>query len=156
MRLRIFSITLAMVVLMVTSIASAQNQNPIELEQQCQIPKLGSGHFKLLFTSRGVTGEKPLILYILIETEKVNRGYLLKVAERINKTYCRENSIFVAIFDEKKYAGSFAVADFASRRNVYPGYRGQYSLNRQRLEETLHYSLKKGNPIDEVRIDLRK
>ena len=148
--------TSLLIMLTTPRLAWSQNRNDRELSRTCRAPKLDSGRYKLLFTTRGVTGDKTLILYILLKSEDINRGYLLTVAERINKTYCNEASVIAAIFDERKYAGTFAVTDFAVSRNVYPGYRGQYRLNRQPISETLMYSSKKGNPIDEVEIDLRK
>jgi hypothetical protein len=66
--------------------------------QACKVTKNVGGKYKL-YNSLYRNDGKHLFLQIKLAPEKINKEYLLKVAQRIRETYCNEEDIHAEIRD---------------------------------------------------------
>lgn len=124
--------------------------------KKCKTSGKVGGKYKFLFSIRNSTIEdKSLSIFIVIKPENINKQYLLEFVKRIRQEYCNESSIVVQIFEDKKNAGTFTVEYYAINKIADEGYRGAYVLDRDTGLEGLRFSTKRGNPIDEIRIELK-
>lgn len=111
------------------------------------------GEYKLLWKSRTIRGENRLLLHILVKPKNVKRDYLIQLTKRVKSEYCNERKILVVIFDDRKMAEKFHRTDyFLSKNKIIE--RGYYQIDKEKGEELLEFSTKRGNPTTDVKIDL--
>ena len=124
------------------------------IQSKCKITKHSGGKYDLLYLSRNNEDPKTLFVFVKIKSKNINRKYLLQFVKRVREQYYNEKNIIVEIFDDDENAGYHSVMEFKTKKVVADGYRGEYSLFRDKSMEELTYSEIKGNPIDEIRIKL--
>ena len=108
---------------------SAQNR------QTCKITKNLGGKYKLsksLYRDNG----KHLFLQIKLSPEKINKEYLLKVAQRIREIYCSQEDIFAEIWngsDKREFDDLIPPPKFP------PWARAVYILDKTKNREAIQF-----------------
>ncbi|HVE56283.1 MAG TPA: hypothetical protein VNB22_05600 [Pyrinomonadaceae bacterium] len=124
---------------------------------ECKIDSNKKFKYNIVTKSRTL-GEQPIFgMYVVIkDNKKYNKEDMLKFTENIKMRFCNEERISVVIFDDKKAIYSKVVTDYLLGYNKAPELRGFYSLDRKTNKEGIQFSLQRGNPTDEVKIDISK
>lgn len=132
------------------------NKGKLAPPKKCKVSGNVGGKYKFLFSSRNSTTEsKALSVFVVIKSPNINKQFLLDFVKRIRQEYCNEPNILVEIFDDRKYAGTFAVTYYLINKVADVGYRGEYILYKDIALEGLRFSTKRGSPIDEITIELK-
>lgn len=141
-------------VLMLSLAASGQRSSEIV---ECKIDSNKQFKYKIVTKSRSL-GERPILgMYVVIkDNKKYNKEDMLKFTENIKMRFCNEEIISVVIFDDQKTAYSKNVTDYLLEYRKSPELRGFYSLDRKTSRESLKFSPRRGNPAEEVKIDISK
>ena len=98
-------------------------------------------------------------LRIVVKPENFNRGYMTLLARSIHQRFCTDEEISAVIFDDKHVADTMDMGLFLTGRIKIPEVRGFYALTSHTLsgkgkDHSIEYSTKRGNPTNEVVIDL--
>lgn len=146
MRYRFISLTFLILSFSLVSIAQ-------ETEiQKCAVPKNIDGKYKLAAEVRPLGEPKRLHVYVVVKPKNFTKEFMTELAKRLKSVYCNEDAIYVTIFDSKeKITGWFH--DYVLSGRKVDKRRGTYLIDRNESKETIEFSTKSGNPIDEVRID---
>lgn len=123
--------------------------------KKCSVPKGIDGKYKLISEVYTYGEAKHLLIEVAIKPKNFNRKYMIEFVKRIRAIYCNENSIYLSIFDNKKDQLG-AVHDLFMSNGKVDRRRGSYSFEKKTNEEILEFSLKKGNPRNEVKIDFNQ
>lgn len=138
----------------IVSFAQEKSQKIIK----CKVESSRKVKYKLVSIDR--TEVKPPFitgLRIVLKKNRFNRNYMIKLAQRLNAEYCNEEVISAAIFDDYKAAKrADAVIEYLLKKRSVPELRGFYSLNRNTGEELIEFSAKRGNPPNEIKINLNQ
>ena len=148
MRFRITA--LISLVLLTTFVCAAQN----EKIQKCSVPKGVGGKYKLIFEARPLGEPKTVLVDVVIKPKNFTKQYMTEFAERVKAEYCNEDWVGIAIFDSKKAQLGWHY-DFVISGGKVERRRGTYLLERKIGREGIEFSTKPGNPINEVRIELK-
>jgi hypothetical protein len=103
--------------------------------QACVITKNLGGKYKL-YQSLSMDDGKHLFLQIKLSPEKINKEYLLKVAQRIRETYCNEEAIHAEIWDgsdKRKFD------DLVPPPRFPPWARAVYVLDKTKNREAIQF-----------------
>lgn len=127
----------------------------------CHVKKQDAITFKYRIgrTERG-GGSLPVIIQISVGPRNINAADLVNLAKHLNKIFCTEQKIDVAIFDSYRYAENFSPSD----ENPYfqkglESMRGAYHLDRLTGEEFVELTTVPNyfkNKENRVRIDIGK
>lgn len=148
MKIKIF--ILIGLVLSFSSINFAQ----VQKIQKCSVVKGIGGKYKLVNESRPLGTFKEVLLHVVIKPANFNQDYLTEFAKRIKAEYCNEETVTVNIFDNRKAVDW--LYDYVNTGGKVDKRRGTYLLSRKTDKETIEFSTKPDNPINEVRIELFK
>lgn len=130
-------------------------QERLDKIPQCDINQDNEVKYKVVYANRGIREPYTLGLRIVVKEKQVNREFILKLAESLRRRYCMDNDIGATIFDDKEIAKSAdAIVDQLLGKKQIPEIRGFYSLDRKNGIEKVSFSSKRGNPPDEIVIDL--
>jgi hypothetical protein len=123
---------------------------------ECKVDSSKKFKYKIIAKERTIN--EPYIFSIRVvikDNKKFNKENMLKFTENIKARFCNEERISVVIFDDEKTANeSRVVADYLLDQRKAPELRGFYSLDRKTGSEGIQFSTKRGNPTDEVKIDI--
>lgn len=132
---------------------------PRQEPKRCPVKKPDDIGFKYRIgqTERG-GGSLPVIIQISVEPRNINETDLIILAKHLNKVFCNEQKIDVAIFDSYRYALNFSPSD----ENPYfskglESMHGAYHLDRSTGEEYVEFTTLPNyfkNKQNRVRIDL--
>jgi hypothetical protein len=102
------------------------------------------------------TKGKPSILLVQISVapEHFNFAAIKLLAQQLKKDFQHEQHLTVLISDDYDTARSSDLLVDIMRREPPPGYRGVYELDSTAGREGINFSTKRGNPINEVDIDV--
>ena len=92
--------------------------------------------------------------FVLVNSKKINRDFMIELAKRLKEEYCHAEKFQVVIFDDRKYANTYSLSDYASSNGKIILVRGFYAFDRKTGKDLLEFSTKLGNPTTEVQIDL--
>jgi hypothetical protein len=100
-----------------------------------------------------VKGPKALAVAISINPRHFTREEMTALARQLGQDLCNEQRIVVSILDDYQAAKHYDL----SNEKTWPKLRlrGYYELDRDTGKEVIHFSLKRGNPVDEVTINLK-
>ena len=133
------------------SISSFAQQQKVE---KCFVPRNVRAKYQLVVEARPIGEAKTIILDVVVKPKNFTKEYMTKFANRIKTEYCSDDVITLQIFDNEASVRKW-YGDFREGVKTADGERrGMYYLNRKTGEETIEYSTKLGNPINEVRIEL--
>jgi hypothetical protein len=98
-------------------------------------------------------------LRVVVKKENFNRAFMVRLANALRMRFCSDEEISAVIFDDKHVAESLNMGDFLTGRVTPPEVRGLYALTSYTLankgkEESIEFSTKRGNPTNEVVINL--
>lgn len=109
--------------------------------------------YKVEVGTRTVREPIQLLLQVGVEPEHFNREGMTRLANQINKDYCAEQGLYVAIYDDpkavKKWHWSIDYTITEGKSKTGP-LRGFYTLDRTTGEEKITFSTKRNNSLDEV------
>lgn len=98
-----------------------------------------------------------LLLQVGVKPEQINRTNLMLLAKQLSQDFCREQGLYVAIYDDpravKEWHWLFDYTLSEGKREKGP-LRGLYELDRKTGEEKISFSTRRNNPLDEVVIVL--
>jgi hypothetical protein len=80
--------------------------------------------------------QETLLIQIGVEPRRVNETDLILIAKHIKERFCKESSLVVMIFDDKKTAKYGFDASFKESRDAL---RGEYVLNRATGKEYIYF-----------------
>jgi hypothetical protein len=110
-------------------------------------------------TERG-GGTLPVIFQISVEPRNINAADLVTLAKHLNRVFCKEQKIDVAIFDSYRYAENFSPSDENPFfRKGLESMRGAYHLDRSTGEEFVEFTTVPNyfkNKQNRVRIEIGK
>lgn len=115
--------------------------------------KLDAPKYRIGRVRHAVLNNMPiLLLQISIEPEHFNRSDMSELAHRLNKDFCNEKQLNVAICDDYRAAKDTYLIHDLLTHETNPGLRGFYDLNRVAGKEGISFSTERGKPLDEVTI----
>ncbi len=120
----------------------------------------GSGdapQYRVARTRRVVLDGVPILrLQISVGAEYFDRKYMIALAERLNRDFCNEKQLAVAICDDYAEAKASDLIRDLIMHHPHPGLRGGYDLNRVEGTEGISFSTNRDKPLNEIEINLRK
>ena len=135
------------------TISAQENATPIK---ECKVSLKEEVKYKLI--SIGRTVGEPYItgLRIVVKDKYFNKDDMVQLTKIIKARYCNEEIISVVMFDDAKVAKQArAVIDQLAGNRKVPEIRGFYSMDRKTEKEIISFSTKRGNPADEISIQLQ-
>lgn len=115
--------------------------------------------YKVAIGDRTIREPVQLILQVGVKPENFNRTDMTLLAKQISQDFCREQGLYVAIYDDpravKQWHWLYYYSRTAGKSETGP-LRGLYELNRKTGEEKISFSTRRNNPLDEVVIVLGK
>lgn len=143
---RLFQLIGTMFVLSLLSFAQEQNI------KKCKVPKSTGGKYTLSSESRPIGRSDEVIVDVIVKPGHFNTSFMNEFGKRIKATYCHENVILLSIFDSKTDIVGWNY-DWVLSQGKDDRRRGTYLFDRKAAKDAVEFSTKKGNPINEVRID---
>lgn len=153
---RLFFYSMSLTTLLVClSFLTVSGQEPIK----CKIKdkSIGDVQYRIGGFERPTSDpEEPpeLLLRISVKPEQINPEYLVLLARNINRRFCKEDRITVAIFDIYDVAVNFRMMDEYDLN----AFRGEYVLDRTTGEEHVSYSTVRDARLfhySSIKIDLK-
>ena len=135
------------IILFFSGLVFSQSENKVK----CKTSKSIGGKYILFSETYLVENPNRVLLEIIIKPKNFNKEYMTKLANRIKLQYCNINTISVEIFDSKKSLLGWHY-DFVTTGGKIDRRRGIYFLDKKTGEESLEFSTKSGNPINEITI----
>lgn len=111
------------------------------------------GQYRLISEDRTRDGTG-LLIFIVVDSKRINESDLKKVASRIKAEYCNEPNLQAVIADKRKFADPIVLFEFTDSKGRIVKMRGFYSFDRKAGTENLEFSRKRGNPTEEVKVTL--
>lgn len=112
--------------------------------------------YRIAYRDRTKANPSILEVHISIAPKHFNRDDMIALAGRLNKDFSREQRVTVVICDEYETAKDPAIVYDLLRRSPPLALRGFYEIDRVGGKEGISFSTNRGNPLDEVDIDLSK
>jgi hypothetical protein len=115
--------------------------------------------YKVKIGYRTIREPIQLILQVGVKPEQINRTDLMLLAKQLSQDFCREQGLYVAIYDDPRAVKEWHwLYDYSlSRGKPETGpLRGLYELDRKTGEEKISFSTRRNNPLDEIVIVLGK
>lgn len=148
----IFANSIALIlIIFVSNLAGQQSEGKIT---KCRVDSKESVKYKLIFTHKNSLPPYTLVLNIVVKQKDFNTKYMTRLAKTVSSQFCHENEISVTIFDDARAAKRTDIGAYLAGEIVVPELRGFYSLQRDKKFESIEFSTKRGNPPDEIKIDL--
>jgi hypothetical protein len=94
-----------------------------------------------------------LILEISVEPENFTRDKMFLLARQLNKDFPNESRIYAVIFDSESAARNYnpAGGTYSISKKLE---RGEYFLDRVKGRESINFSTRRGNPVDEIKVSI--
>jgi hypothetical protein len=131
--------------------ATGKAQNKIE--KVCKSVVSG-GKYKWVSISPLLKEPDNVFGYVLVKPKQINRGFMMRLAERLKSEYCDARKFQVIIFDDRKYANGNSMQDYVRSQGKIILMRGFYTFDRSAGLDRIEFSSKRGNPTTETQIDM--
>lgn len=117
------------------------------------VPNLQAVTYKVSTFARIPAEHNKLILLISTEPESFTRDKMLVLARQLNKDFPNEQRIYAVIFDSEAAVRNYdpAGGTYSMSKKLE---RGEYYLDRVKGRESINFSSRRGNPVDEIKITL--
>jgi hypothetical protein len=111
-------------------------------------PKYSTGWHA--YSSNGTP--RTLFLAISVDPGHFRRADMVALARTLNRVYCKEPRLVVAVLDDHRAARAFSPTTETEwfQKHI----RGYYDLDRDARKETISFSTEPGKPRDEIKIAL--
>ena len=121
----------------------------------CKVSSKPIVKYELVSAGVGL-GKSPVVgLRIVVADKFFNRLQMELLVKQLGEKYCNATELGVTIFDDKKTAqNARVVVEHLSGKRVVPQIRGFYSANKSTGLSKLEFSTKRGNPTNEITLDL--
>src|SRR5258708_34295860 len=120
----------------------------------------GSGdapQYRVARTRRVVLDGVPILrLQISVGAEYFDRKYMIALAERLNRDFCNEKQLAVAICDDYAEAKASDLIRDLIMHHPHPGLRGGYNFNRAEGTRGISFSTNLDNRLKRVEVNSRK
>ncbi len=130
-------------------------QTPEPKIEKCKVCPKQTFKYKLISIGRSLS-EPPITgLRIVVKQPRFNRTDMAELARVLKAMYCHEESISAVIFDDSKVAKqAHVVVDQLVGTRKVPELRGYFSFDKQTGKTQISFSTKRGNPPEEIALDL--
>ena len=125
--------------------------------EKCNVRSKDQPKYDVIFEQKNDLAPYWLGVDIVVRPENFNADFMRGLADTLTRRYCHDNYISVTIYDEKRAARNTTdsvMALYLRGRIKVPALRGFYSFDKDSKHVGVSYSTKRGNPTDEVRIEL--
>lgn len=123
--------------------------------KECKVKSQEKIKYKLISIGRSIREPFVVGLRIVLKDKYFNKDNMIQLTKIIKARYCNEENIAVTIFDDAKIAKiADIVVKHLSGERIIPEIRGFYAFERRNNYEKLSFSTKRGNPPDEISIQL--
>ena len=129
-------------------------QKPPNQIEKCRVDSKERVNYKLIFEHRNSLPPYALIAKIVVRQRNYNKEYMQRLAQTLASRYCHDDQISVAIFDDEKAARKTDMFEYLIGHVKVPELRGFYSMDRAEKTSGIVFSTRRGNPPDEIKIDL--
>lgn len=113
--------------------------------------------YKVEVGDRTIREPISLVLLAGVKPEHFNRTDMTLLAKQLSQDFCREQALYVAIYDDpralKQWHWLYYYARTEGKSDKGP-LRGLYELDRKTGQEKISFSTRRNNPLDEVVIVL--
>ena len=111
--------------------------------------------FKITEIARPKTQPELIGIRVVLKPKYFNRVDMIAITKFLTDKYCQQNKIGITFFDDKAVAlDSRSVVDHLTGAQAIPQLRGFFSFNRESKIAELGFSTQRGNPTDEIIVDL--
>ncbi len=118
--------------------------------------KQGPSHRIGKTTRTILDGHAILEFQISVAPKHFNEKDMTALAFRLNKEFCHEGKMSVAITDQYQAAKSNDLISDLLRKTPNPALRGVYNLDRNAGESNISFSTERGRRLDEVHLTFEK